>query len=209
MHVGVSVRRWDGGDGTGAVVTLRLADLSEVRRETLPCDEVFALNLVPEELVAGLEIGFSTNPARDAPLAPRGDALAHAEPPDHGEPAATLQANALDHAPPAGRWLRVRFTVDAPVDAPLLPVGASAWRIGARWLQPGASPLDEGARVRLAAPVPPGGRAEGAIRVRAPEQPGAHVLELRLVQEGRRWHQAAATQLTVTVTGVPPAPSPA
>lgn len=200
VHVGVSVRRWDGGEGTGSVVTVRLDDLSEVRREALPCDEIFALVLVPERLVAGLEVGFSTNPAREAPLAPHGDVLAHGEPWEPAEPAATLNAAADDAVHPAGRWLSVHFTVTAPPDAALLPVGDSAWRIGARWLRAGAPPLDEGARARLAAPVLAGTCAEGRIRVRAPEQPGVHLLELRLLQEHRRWHATAAATLPIRVS---------
>lgn len=203
VHVGVSVRRWDGGDGTGAVVTLRRDDLRELRREPLPCDEIFALALVPEELVAGLEVGFSTNPAREASLGPRGDALAHGARWERASPTARLHAAVDETTQPAGRWFAVRFAVEAPSDEALLPVGESAWRIGARWLRASGEPHDEGARARLSAPVLAGGRGEGTIRVRMPEEPGEHVLELRLLQEHRRWHPTAAAQVAIRAVPEP------
>lgn len=200
VHVGVSVRRWDGGDGTASVVTLLLDDLTERGREALPCDEIFALASVPEELIAGLTVGFSTNPAREAPLAPRGDALAAHDEWHAAEIDAELTATVGTHAPAAGRWLSVSFTLRSLDESTLLPVGAAAWRVAARWVEEGGEPRDEGARARLDRPLLPGASAHGTIRVRAPEQPGEHRLELRLLQEHRRWHATAAVTLHLRVS---------
>lgn len=199
IHVGVSVRRWDGGDGTASVVTLRRDDLTVLGREPLPCDEIFALVLVPRALVDGLAVGFSTNPAREAPLAPHGDALAAGDAWDDAQLAVTLAAH-CDAEQPAGRWFAVSFELASDAPEPALPVGAATWRIGARWIASDGTPTDTGARARWPAPIPAGGRAAGTIRVHAPERAGTHTLELRLVQEQRRWHETAAAQLSISVT---------
>lgn len=199
VHVGVSVRRWDGGDGTASVVTLHLDDLAILSREPLPCDELFALALVPRPLVDGLAVGFSTNPAREATLAPHGDALAAGDTWDEAEIDLGLTAQ-CEPEHPAGRWFSVTFELASRGPQSALPVGAAAWRIGARWIADDGTPTDTGARARWPAPIAPGGRAAGTIRVHAPERPGTHTLELRLVQDQRRWHRAAATQLSIGVT---------
>ncbi len=201
LHVGVSTRRMHGGTGeSGAIVTLRRSDLAELRRTPLPADEVFALALVPDRLIAGLEVGFSVNLARQTPLAPAATELASARSGRAEEPVITMSADVDEQPVLAGRYSQVMVTLRSDEEnETLLPTGPAAWRLGARWTLDDGTTHDEGARALLSAPLLPGDRATCRIHVRAPDRPGRHRLELGLLQELVRWHGTAHVSVDVDV----------
>lgn len=196
VHVGSSARREDsGGPRQATVTTLRLDDLAMLDRAELAAEEIFALELVPAHLVAGMEVGFSTNPARTTPLAPAGTELA-APAQTVDEPVVELAASVLTPVR-AGRFFDVRVTVTTREEHTLHPTGDRSWRIGARWRIGGDAYRDDGPRAGLAAPMLPGTSADVLVRVFAPDDlSGSQGLELRLVQHDR-WHGSAATELKV------------
>ena len=83
--------------------------------------------------------------------------------------------------------LNVRVTVRNASSRPW-PDGRRLLRLGGRWLtQDGAAFSEEGGRAPLPVALGPGDETQVAVRVRAPDVPGAYLLELDLVQEFVSW----------------------
>lgn len=200
VHVGISARRDHASPDTAALATLRLDDLAMVDRVSVPCDEVFALAQVDRALVAGLAVGFSTNPARATALAPPANRLAAARTVPADDDSAAIDAHVASGPVLTDRFFDIAFTVDRRGGAALLPIGEGAWRIGARWILPDGSRRDDGPRAGLGAPVLPGSASTGLLRVRAGTDPGRHLLEVGLLQEGVQWHPTATATLAIDVT---------
>lgn len=96
----------------------------------------------------------------------------------------------MDVAPPrAGAVGTVRVAVENAGLATWIPQdGDRGVKASYHWLDPlGNALLWDGARTQLPHAVPPGGRAEIELNVRAPLPPGRYRLALDLVDELKRW----------------------
>lgn len=110
---------------------------------------------------------------------------------------------------PPGRLTGVPVTVEneglLTWQSALDPIFAMSYH----WLAPGSDLLVEfeGARTPFEHPVPPGGRTQMLVAVRAPQRPGDYTLVWDVVHEGRAWLSTEgvfAPRTAVRVEGVAP-----
>jgi 4-amino-4-deoxy-L-arabinose transferase-like glycosyltransferase len=89
--------------------------------------------------------------------------------------------------------LRALNSSDAFWSASGLPFQAGGLRVAAsyHWLSPDGRALVDGDRSLLPGDVPPGGKVEMIVRVRAPDAPGRYILRLTFVQEGVTWFESS------------------
>jgi hypothetical protein len=170
--VGVSARRGEPGSASLAVV--RRSDLAVTGRIPLPSREVFSV----------VEAAEDEARATARPDEPRAAGAGPLRPPD-------LRAGV---AAPAG--LRLAPGALADVLCTVTNLGSDTFAVTAP--HPVALVADWGSAGRalwspLPEPIGPGRSIPVTARVLAPEQPGRHALELRLVQEGVAWLEGTAT----------------
>jgi hypothetical protein len=170
LVVGVSAAR--AAAGRAHLAVLRRSDLRVARRIRLPVREVFGvLELSPARARALARPGPS--PARTTPLRPA-DLRVAIEPP----PPLRLEPGAL---------ATVTCTVTNLGSARLASTPPHPVALVASWSSAGRALWSP-----LARPLGPGERRAVRARLLAPTEPGAHVLELRLVQEAVAWLEGVA-----------------
>jgi len=176
--------------------------------------EVYALAVLPDPLIAGIERGFGTNPMR-AGDERQLDLFRSAD----VEPEQLWPIS----EPPPEAACRVEILAELPAT---LGTGATAtlpWRmvnqggavlhaaepfpvqVGARWVAHDDGSVTDGMRAKLPGTVAPGTSTEGEIVLTAPDRAAAYTLILTAVQEGVRWFDAVeatnATSARVQITG--------
>ena len=198
LFVGESAGR-DGfaGPARASVALVSRRSWRIVDRIELPCREVYDLLFVPPALLEGVRRGFRTNPLRTAEQAQHELFSAVGTRPARlwvtGEPLPAescrvrIESTVPDTLRP-GSLNRLECTVSNRGSAILASVPPNPVNVSYRWLggPPGIAP-EEGLRLPLPEPLPPGATARCRVTVKAPDTPGDYVLKITLVQEQVRW----------------------
>lgn len=185
--VGLSGHR----DGTttdrSAVVELDLRDQAIVRRWEVPCEEVFQIVAMDDQLISAVRHAFAPLRALAGTEAPSAGAVLDAPLGPDALRISIRQLVATEATAAPGTTLQLRLLVRNEGTATISSLGSHPVRIGGRWVEAGAGLWPDEPRATLVGPLAPGASAELRLVTTAPSEPGQYVLRVGAVQEGVAW----------------------